>query len=75
MPLDRPRRENGIKQNTNETHTQQSKRVTKTGRPRKRWVEDVEEDLRKMDVRDWRRKAKEKNEWADVIEAKVLQGL
>jgi hypothetical protein len=26
--LDRPRRENGRKQNTNETHTQQSRRVT-----------------------------------------------
>jgi len=48
----------------------------RTGRPRKWWVEDVEEDLRKMGVRGWRRKAKEKNEWADVIkEAKVLQGL
>jgi hypothetical protein len=32
--------------------------------------------LRKMGVRGWRRKAKEKNEWAGVIkEAKVLQGL
>jgi hypothetical protein len=40
------------------------------------WVDDVEEDLRKMGVRGWRRKVKEKNEWADVIkEAKVLQGL
>jgi hypothetical protein len=48
----------------------------RTGRPRKRWVEDVEEDLRKMGVRGWRRTAKEKNEWADVIkEVKVLQGL
>jgi hypothetical protein len=48
----------------------------RTGRPRKWWVEDVEEDLRKMGIRGWRRKAKEKKEWADVIkEAKVPQGL
>jgi hypothetical protein len=32
--------------------------------------------MRKIDVRGWRRKAKEKNDCADVIkEAKVLQGL
>jgi hypothetical protein len=48
----------------------------RTGRQRQRWVEDVEEDLRKTGMRGWRRKAKEKNEWADVIkEAKVLQAL
>jgi hypothetical protein len=40
------------------------------------WADDVEEDLRKMGVRGWRRKAKEKNELGDVIkEVKVLQGL
>jgi hypothetical protein len=44
-PLDRPHRENGRKQNTNQSHTQKSRR---TGRPRKRLVEDVEEDLGKM---------------------------
>jgi hypothetical protein len=30
-------------------------------------VEDVREGLRKMGVRGWRRKAKEKNELADAI--------
>jgi hypothetical protein len=36
----------------------------RTERPKKRWVGDVEEDLRKIGVRGWRRKAKEKNEWS-----------
>jgi hypothetical protein len=48
----------------------------RTGRLRKRRVEDAEEDLRKMGVRGWRRKAKEKNERVDVIKkVKVLQRL
>jgi hypothetical protein len=39
----------------------------RTGRPRERWAEDAEEDLRKMGDRDWRRKAKGKNERVDLI--------
>ncbi|PSN46590.1 hypothetical protein C0J52_24400 [Blattella germanica] len=46
------------------------------GRPRKRWIDDVEEDLRKMGVRCWRRKAEDRDEWRRVIEeVKVLHGL
>ncbi|PSN50134.1 hypothetical protein C0J52_15092 [Blattella germanica] len=46
------------------------------GRPRKRWIDDVEEDLRKMGVRCWRRKAEERGGWRRVItEFKDLHGL
>jgi hypothetical protein len=43
------------------------------GRPRLRWLNDVEDDLRMLGVKRWRRrKALEREEWALVIkEAKV----
>jgi hypothetical protein len=42
------------------------------GRSRLRWIIDVEEDLRMLGVKKWRRKALEREEWAFVIkEAKV----
>jgi hypothetical protein len=42
------------------------------GRPTLRWINDVEEDLRMLGVKRWRRKALEREEWAFVIkEVKV----
>jgi len=42
-----------------------------------RWINDVEDDLRKLGVKRWRRKALNGEEWASIIrEAKVkLKGL
>ncbi|PSN50353.1 hypothetical protein C0J52_07590 [Blattella germanica] len=46
------------------------------GRPGERWFDDVEEDLRKIGVRCWRWKAKDRDRWRRVIkEAKDLHGL
>jgi hypothetical protein len=47
------------------------------GRPRLRWINDVEDDLRKLGVKQWRTKALEREEWASIIkEAKAkLKGL
>ena len=47
------------------------------GRPRLRWINDVEEDLRKLCVKRWRAKALDREEWASIIrEAKAkLKGL
>jgi hypothetical protein len=45
------------------------------GRPRLRWQDDVENDLRVMRVKRWRKKTQNRKEWASVIkEAKVLTG-
>ena len=37
------------------------------GRPRLRWINDVEDDLRKLDVKRWRMKALDREEWASII--------
>jgi hypothetical protein len=49
----------------------------KTGRTRKRWLDDIEENFRLMKVKRRRKKATEREVWAKNIvwEAKVLRGL
>jgi hypothetical protein len=47
----------------------------KVGRPKLRWLDDMENDLRVMKVKSWRKRAQNREEWASVIkEAKVLRG-
>ena len=41
-------------------------------RPRLRWINDVEDDLRRLGVKRWRTKASHRDEWASSIrEAKA----
>ncbi|XP_073976459.1 uncharacterized protein [Rhodnius prolixus] len=45
------------------------------GRRRLRWLQDVEDDLQKMQIHQWRRKAVDRDGWSNLLkEAKVLQG-
>jgi hypothetical protein len=37
------------------------------GRPRLRWINDVEDDLRKLGVKRWRTKVLEREDWASII--------
>jgi hypothetical protein len=46
------------------------------GRPRKRWIEDVEEDIQSMGIRGWRKLSKERTVWRRITEnAKTHSGL
>jgi hypothetical protein len=38
------------------------------GRPRKRWIEDFEEDLQRMGIRGCRKLCKERTEWKIITE-------
>jgi hypothetical protein len=45
------------------------------GTPKMRWLDDVEEDLRRLRISGWRGKARRRDEWKSVLrEVKVLQG-
>jgi hypothetical protein len=45
------------------------------GRPRLRWQEDVEKDLREMKVKRWRQNIVDKKEWGSILkDAKALKG-
>ena len=46
------------------------------GRPSKRWIEDIEEDIQRIGVRGWRKLYKEMMEWKRITEkAKTHIGL
>jgi hypothetical protein len=46
------------------------------GRPRKRWIEDVEDDIEIMGIRGWKKLCKERVEWKRINEkAKIHSGL
>jgi hypothetical protein len=46
------------------------------GRPRKRWIAGIEEDLQIMGVRRWRKQSEERAEWKKITEkAKTHSGL
>ena len=38
------------------------------GRPRKRWIEDIEENVQIMGIRGWRKLYKERAEWKKITE-------
>jgi len=46
------------------------------GRPRKKWIENIEEDIQIMGIREWRKLCKERAEWKEITgKAKTDSGL
>jgi hypothetical protein len=45
-------------------------------RPRLRWLDQLEEDLKKMKVRNWREKCTDRSLWNEIVkQAKTHKGL
>jgi hypothetical protein len=38
------------------------------GKPKRRWIEEVERELKGMGVKDWKRLALERDKWMKVVE-------
>jgi hypothetical protein len=47
---------------------------TRKGRPRRRWLDDFESDLKKMKMKGWKEKTRNREQWRLVLEeAKATQ--
>ena len=56
--------------------TQEMEGTRRMGRPRKRWIEEVERDLQVLGVRRWRELVADRKKWKDIVrQAKAHSGL
>jgi hypothetical protein len=69
-------RENGRQCNAEENVKRKTVLQTRKGRPRMRWLDDVESNLKKMEVIGWKEKMRDREQWRLVVEeAKAQPGL
>ena len=45
----------------------------RAGRPKLRWLDGVEEDVRNLGIRGWRRRSLDRNRWKEVLTAARAQ--
>jgi hypothetical protein len=45
----------------------------KPGRPRLRWLDCVEDDLKTLGVRRWRKRAEDRREWAIILKETMVK--
>jgi hypothetical protein len=45
----------------------------KPGRPRLRWLDCVEDDLKTLGVRGWRKMAEDREEWEIILKAAMVK--
>jgi hypothetical protein len=45
----------------------------KTGRPKLRWSDCIESDLKSMDVKRWRNKAEDRSTWAIILKEALVK--
>jgi hypothetical protein len=43
--------------------------VLRRARPRKRWFQDVKDDIRRLKIGKWKEKAQERNAWLVIVKA------
>jgi len=56
--------------------TQELEGTRRSGRPRKRWREEVERDLQVLGVRRWRELVADRKKWKDIFrQAKAQSGV
>jgi hypothetical protein len=48
-------------------------RRRKPGRPRLRWLDCVEDDLKTSGLRRWRKRAKDREEWAIILKETMVK--
>jgi hypothetical protein len=48
-------------------------RRMKPGRPRLRWLDCVENDLKTLRVRRWRKRAEDREEWAIILKETMVK--
>jgi hypothetical protein len=61
-------RENGRQCNAEENVKRKTALQKKERKTRMRWLEDVESDLKKMEVKGWKEKMRDREQWRLVVE-------